>query len=170
MSRLPVIYEVMCFIISLIYFITHITLYLECRQVIISALISPNNTIYSSFVTAHLHTYYISMHFGNGDKIEMTVISALQRHPIYFIDTQMTEAKCLLCHLRISEDLLCFICLSFQKSVSTLGSLKWQCVCELCRGGMQQTGLEPIGLGRFKGNFTTFWRHGHSFQACVSII
>lgn len=35
-------------------------------------------------------------------------------------------------------------------------------VCELCRGGMQQTGLEPICVGRFKGNFTTYWRHGHS--------
>lgn len=44
-------------------------------------------------------------------------------------------------------------------------------VCELCRGGMQQTGPEPIGLGRFKGNFTTYWRHGYcSFEGCVSII
>lgn len=34
-------------------------------------------------------------------------------------------------------------------------------VCELCREGMQKTRLEPICLGRFKGNFTTYWRHGH---------
>lgn len=38
-------------------------------------------------------------------------------------------------------------------------------------GGMQQTRLEPIGLGRFGGNFTTYWRHGHfSFESFVSII
>lgn len=36
------------------------------------------------------------------------------------------------------------------------------CVCELCRGGMQKTGLEPICLGRFKGNFyylLASWTH-----------
>lgn len=73
--------------------------------------------------------------------------------------------------LALSKTLLLFISLSFHKSVSTLSSLKWQGVCTLWGEGMQQTELLPIGLGRFKGNFTTSWRHGYSsFEAFVSII
>lgn len=87
--------------------------------------------------------------------------------------TQMTEViKCSLCHCSISEALLHSIFLSFHKSVSTLGSLKWQCVCASCaEEECRRQGWSLFVLADSRVTFTTYWRHGHiSSEACVSII
>lgn len=115
----------------------------------------------------------------NGGKIEVrrepdsNIRAAQTSHKLN--GTQMTEViKCSLCHCSISEALLHSIFLSFHKSVSTLGSLKWQCVCvcascaeEECR----RRGWSLFVLADSRVTFTTYWRHGHiSSVACVSII
>lgn len=87
--------------------------------------------------------------------------------------TQMTEViKCSLCHCSISEALLHSIFLSFHKSVSTLGSLKWQCVCASCaEEECRRQGWSLFVLADSRVTFTTYWRHGHiSSEAFVSII
>lgn len=136
-------------------------------------MISRNNIIYSGLNSAPAHLFHLLavwqwlfLKKTNGGKIEerepdSNIRAAQTSHKLN--DTQMTEViKCSLCHCSIAEALLHSIYLSLHKSVSTLGSLKWQCVRELCRGGMQKTGLEPICLGRFKGNFyylLASWTH-----------
>lgn len=118
-----------------------ITLSLECRQFIICAMITPSSAIYSSLncTSAHLFHQFVfgndcsSKKKTNGEKIEEREFDTDIRAPQTshrLNDTQMTEViKCSLCHCRISEALLLFpFCFSFHKSVSTLGSLKWQCV------------------------------------------
>lgn len=89
---------------------------------------------------AHLHTYFtyspfwhwLSLQKKNGEKIEVRDPDsnnggAQTSHKLN--DTQMTEViECSLCHGSISEALLHSLYISSHKSVSTLGSLKWQWV------------------------------------------
>lgn len=92
-----------------------------------------------------------------------SVIAELSR--LYYI--LVTELiKCLLYQKYFS-----FLSASPSTSLSAHSAALNGKVCTLRREGMQQTELQPIGLGRFKGNFTTSWRHGYSsFEAFVSII
>lgn len=169
-------YEVMCFRISL----ELIHFQWNADSVIISAMISRNNIIYSSLNSAPAHLFHLLaiwqwlfLKKTNGGNIEArepdsNIRAAQTSHKLN--DTQMTEViKCSLCHCSISEALSIY--LNFHKSVSTLGSLKWQCVCVSCaEEECRRQGWSLFVLADSRVTFTTCWRHGHiSSEACVPL-
>lgn len=130
------------------------------------------------FLTAHLHIYSISVHLATAvsqrekwgkNRRERTWQWYQSCTDLMIHNWQRWSSA--LSVMADNQKQCSFLSASPSTSLSALSAALNGSVWELCRGGMQQTGLEPIGLGRFKGNFTTYWRHGHSsFEACVSII
>lgn len=126
---------------------------------------------------AHLFHQYSSDCFSKGEKIKaserenMTVISELHRHPTDLMIHKWQRWSSVHSVIVVYQKHCSLLSISPSTSLSAhLVALNGS-VCERCRGGMQQTGPESISLGRFKGNFTTYWRHRNSsFEACVSII